>query len=291
MSTFSTFVKEQPVTLNHEGEVAFSLSTEMELYTAVVTSFMNDTFYERIDQRVMRIADLVRKCNPRFVAQLAVYARCEMNLRSVPLLLVVELARCHSGDDLVSRTIEKVVLRADDIMELLSCYQWRNSQGAEDKKSKRLSRLSHQIQVGLQKAFNRFDEYQFAKYYHRGRAVTLRDALFIVHPKAKDDAQQLLFDKIASDTLATPYTWETELSALGRQHFETEEDRQEAFASKWEELIGSGKLGYMAMLRNLRNAGEPCLGRVYQRCCAPARRRAGGAALQAVPIPLLFCLS
>ena len=256
MSTFSTFVKEQPVTLNHEGEVAFSLSTEMELYTAVVTSFMNDTFYERIDQRVMRIADLVRKCNPRFVAQLAVYARCEMNLRSVPLLLVVELARCHSGDDLVSRTIEKVVLRADDIMELLSCYQWRNSQGAEDKKSKRLSRLSHQIQVGLQKAFNRFDEYQFAKYCHRGRAVTLRDALFIVHPKAKDDAQQLLFDKIASDTLATPYTWETELSALGRQHFETEEDRQEAFASKWEELIGSGKLGYMAMLRNLRNMLE-----------------------------------
>ena len=256
MSTFSTFVKEQPVTLNHEGEVAFSLSTEMELYTAVVTSFMNDTFYERIDQRVMRIADLVRKCNPRFVAQLAVYARCEMNLRSVPLLLVVELARCHSGDDLVSRTIEKVVLRADDIMELLSCYQWRNSQGAEDKKSKRLSRLSHQIQVGLQKAFNRFDEYQFAKYYHRGRAVTLRDALFIVHPKAKDDAQQLLFDKIASDTLATPYTWETELSALGRQHFETEEDRQEAFASKWEELIGSGKLGYMAMLRNLRKMLE-----------------------------------
>ena len=253
MSTFSTFVKEQPVTLNHEGEEAFSLSAEMELYTAVVTSFMNDTFYERTDQRVTRIADLVRKCNPRFVAQLAVYARCEMNLRSVPLLLVVELASCHSGDDLVSRTIEKVVLRADDIMELLSCYQWRNCQGAENKKRKTLSRLSHQIQVGLQKAFNRFDEYQFAKYNRRGLAVTLRDALFIVHPKAKDDAQQQLFDKIASDTLATPYTWETELSALGRQHFETAEDRQEAFAAKWEELIGSGKLGYMAMLRNLRN--------------------------------------
>ena len=116
MSTFSTFVKEQPVTLNHEGEEAFSLSAEMELYTAVVTSFMNDTFYERTDQRVMRIADLVRKCNPRFVAQLAVYARCEMNLHSVPLLLVVELASCHSGDDLVSRTIEKAVLRADDIV-------------------------------------------------------------------------------------------------------------------------------------------------------------------------------
>ncbi|MDD5787188.1 MAG: TROVE domain-containing protein, partial [Bacteroidales bacterium] len=47
--------------------------------------------------------------------------------------------------------------------------------------------------------------------------------------------------------------WETELSAIGQQGFETPEARQDAFKAKWEELIGSGKLGYMALLRNLRN--------------------------------------
>ena len=178
-----------------------------------------------------------------------------MNLRSVPLLLVVELAKHHSGDNLVSRTVEKVVLRADEIMELLHCYQWRNGQPCAERKTspKRLGRLSHQIQVGLQKAFNNFDEYQFAKYDRSNLEVKLRDALFIVHPKAKDDAQQQLFDKIANNTLETPYTWETELSALGQQEFMTDTEQQMAFATKWEELIHSGKMGYMAMLRNLRN--------------------------------------
>ena len=252
---FNTMIKEQSMTLNHEGAEAFGLSAEMELYTAVVTASLSDKFYETADERIERIADLVGKCNARFVAQLAIYARTKMNLRSVPLLLVVELAKHHSGDNLVSKTIEKVVLRADEIMELLHCYQWRNSQpNAECKTSpKKLGRLSHQIQVGLQKVFNNFDEYQFAKYDRNNLEVKLRDALFIVHPKAKDDAQQKLFDKITSKTLETPYTWETELSALGQQEFESDVDKQMAFTKKWEELIDSGKLGYMAMLRNLRN--------------------------------------
>ena len=255
MSKFNTIIKEQSVTVNHEGAEAFKLSAEMELYTAVVTASLSNKFYETADERIERIADLVGKCDARYVAQLAVYARTKMNLRSVPLLLVVELAKHHSGDNLVSRTIEKVVLRADEIMELLHCYQWRNSQpNAECKTSpKKLGRLSHQIQVGLQKVFNNFDEYQFAKYDRNNLEVKLRDALFIVHPKAKDDAQQLLFNKITDRTLETPYTWETELSALGQQEFITGTERQMAFAAKWEELIDSGKMGYMAMLRNLCN--------------------------------------
>lgn len=257
MSKFNTMIKEQTMTLNHEGAEAFGLSAEMELYTAVVTASLSDKFYETANERIKRIAELVGKCDARFVAQLAVYARREMNLRSVPLFLVVELAKHHSGDNLVSRTIEKVVLRADEIMELLHCYQWRNSQNTTCTEAsapkKKLAKLSHQIQVGLQRAFNNFDEYQFAKYDRNNLEVKLRDALFIVHPKAKDDAQQKLFDKITSKTLETPYTWETELSALGQQEFESDVDKQMAFTKKWEELIDSGKLGYMAMLRNLRN--------------------------------------
>ena len=255
MSKFNKIIKEQSVTVNHEGAEAFRLSAEMELYTAVVTASLSSKFYETADERIERIADLVGKCNARIVAQLAIYARTKMNLRSVPLLLVVELAKHHSGDNLVSKTIEKVVLRADEIMELLHCYQWRNSQpNAECKTSpKKLGRLSHQIQVGLQKVFNNFDEYQFAKYDRSNLEVKLRDALFIVHPKAKDVDQQQLFDKITNKTLEIPYTWETELSALGQQECMTETEQQMTFAAKWEELIDSGKMGYMAMLRNLRN--------------------------------------
>ncbi|MBO4380183.1 MAG: TROVE domain-containing protein, partial [Muribaculaceae bacterium] len=221
-----------------------------ELYTAVVTTSLDDSFYERGGERVNRIVELIGKVQPMFVAQLAVYTRTVMNLRSVPLLLLVELARRHNGDDLVSRAVEKTVNRADEIMELLMCYQWRNPNPDSVKK---LGHLSRQIQVGLQKAFNKFDEYQFAKYDRDNLKVRLRDALFVVHPKAKNEDQQAIFDKIANRQLETPYTWETELSALGQSKFLTDDMRNDAFRQKWKELIHSCRLGYMALLRNLRN--------------------------------------
>lgn len=83
--------------------------------------------------------------------------------------------------------------------------------------------------------------------------MKLRDALFLVHPKDKDAQRQAIFDKIVNRQLEVPYTWEVELSALGQQHFESDEDRKKAFALKWQELIESGKMGYMALMRNLSN--------------------------------------
>ncbi len=225
------------------------MSAEMELYTAVVTASLSPMFYEKVDERIERICQLVKRCDDRFVAQLAVYTRQRMNLRSVPLLLVVELARKHNGDDLVARAVNGVVQRADEIMELLTCYQWRNPSSGE----KKLGRLSRQIQNGLQMAFNRFDEYQFAKYNRDNRAVKLRDALFLTHPKGKDEAQQAIFDKIAAEALETPYTWEVELSALGQKEYDSDEAKERVVSQKWQELVESGKLGYMALMRNLRN--------------------------------------
>ena len=246
---FNSMIMEPRTILNHEGELAYRLSPEMELYTAVVTASLSDKFYETGSEQMNRILELVSKVSPDFVARLAVYTRTEMHLRSVPLLLVVALAKVHSGDGLVARTVERVVQRADEIMELLMCYQLLNpSEGR-----KKLGKLSHQIQVGLQHAFNNFDEYQFAKYNRSNLEVKLRDALFIVHPKAKDDAQQAIFNKIVEDKLTVPYTWETELSALGQKKYDNEQDRKDAFREKWEELISSRKVGYMALLRNLRN--------------------------------------
>ena len=198
---YNSMLKEMKTEKNYEGAKAYAMTPELELYTAVVTASLSDSFYEKQDECTDRIADLIGKVSP-------------------------------------------------EIMELLMCYQWRNPSGDERKK---LGKLSRQIQNGLQRSFNRFDEYQFAKYNRDNLEVKLRDALFLVHPKAKDESQQQLFDKIVNKKLETPYTWETELSALGQKKFESEELKQKAIREKWEELINSGKLGYMALLRNLRN--------------------------------------
>lgn len=233
---------------NHEGAAAYAMSPEMELYSSVVTASFNDQFYETGDERMNRLYELIAQVDPVFVAKLAIYAREKMYLRSVPLAMAVLLGFHHSGDALVSTTVRRVVQRADEITELLACYAKINYRGH----TKKLHQLSKQIQKGLAQAFNKFDEYQFAKYDRKG-AVTLRDALFLVHPKAKDEAQQLLFNKIAQRELATPYTWETTLSALGQQTYKSERAKKDAFCRTWEMLISTNALGYMATLRNLRN--------------------------------------
>ena len=245
---FNYLASKKKQTVNYEGATVCKIGPAAELYAAVVTSYLSNTFYEGVDQRLERIRSLIAQNDPLFVAKLAIYARTKMHLRSVPLVLCVELAKVHKGDDLVSRMVSGAIQRADEITELLAYYQLSNERSG----TKKLNRLSKQLQKGLALAFLKFDEYQFAK-YNREAEVKLRDVLFLVHPKSQSEGQKELFDKIAANTLAVPNTWETELSALGQQPFEDAEAKAAAFKSKWEELIDSGRLGYMALLRNLRN--------------------------------------
>lgn len=244
---FNSTTKGKNKVMNYEGEQAYRLSPEWQLYTAAITSSLSDKFYETAEERIGILRKLIAQCAPIFVAQLAIYARQTMNMRSIPLVLAVELAKVHRGDSIISQMVSQIVQRADEITELLAYYQIAN----ERKEIKKLNRLSKQLQLGLQDAFNRFDEYQFAK-YNRDTEVKLRDALFLVHPKAKDESQQVLFNKIVNNKLEVPYTWETELSALGQTTFSSDEEKEIAFRMKWEELIDSRKVGYMALMRNLR---------------------------------------
>jgi 60 kDa SS-A/Ro ribonucleoprotein len=248
---FNFLKRRAGATVNYEGERAYVLSPQLELYTAVATAGLSDQFYEKADEKLKRITELIGKNDAAFVARMAVYVREQMHLRSIPLVLTVELAKQHTGDGLVGKLAERVVQRADEITELLAYYAQSNGR----REVKQLNKLSKQVQKGLAAAFNKFDEYQFAK-YNRDTQVKLRDALFLVHPKAVSETQQALFDKIVRNELAVPYTWEVELSKLGQQAFEHAEQKKTALKAKWEELIFSNKLGYMALLRNLRNILE-----------------------------------
>ena len=236
------------LTTNHEGAAAWRMTPEWELYTTVVTTMgTEDKYYEGGEVRVRRIAYLVRQVDPVFVAQLAIYARERMHLRSVPLLLLVELSLIHKGDSLVSRAVSRTIQRADEMAELLMCWQWRMH-------TKHLDKVSHQLLKGLGEAFNHFDEYQLAKYDRRkNKVVTMRDVLLLAHPKPKDEAQAQLFRKVLNGALETPCTWETRLSAVGKRHFASEEEKKAAKREDWSNLIASNRLGYMAALRNLRN--------------------------------------
>lgn len=181
---FNLFSRGKNKVQNMEGATSYRLTPEWELYTSVVTTSLNNNFYEQAEERITRVRTLIGNCDPLFVARLAVYTREVMNLRSIPLVMAVELARIHKGDNLVRRVTARTVRRADEITEMLAYYQLANQRTG----TKKLNRLSKQLQAGLQDTFNVFDAYQFAK-YNRNTKVRLRDALFLVHPKAKDERQ------------------------------------------------------------------------------------------------------
>lgn len=220
-----------PALKTHEGAPARHIDPLAQLRRSVCSCLLwEHEFYEDGVEIADRIANLVTLCKPADVAALAIEARESFHLRHVPLLLVRELARHpqRRPDRLISTTLARVIQRADELTEFLSIY-W----------SKRKEPLSKQVKRGLAWAFHRFDEYHLAK-YNRDNVVKLRDVLFMTHPKPRDEAQSALWKKLAAGELATPDTWEVELSA-GK-------DKRETF----ERLIREGKLGYLALLRNLR---------------------------------------
>lgn len=182
------------------------------------------------------IERLIPLCNPKDVANLIVEARKSQKLRHTPLFMIVALLKHPdvSAKTLVKDILPSVVTRADMITDLFALYFKLNP----SKDGKRPS-IPNSLKKGMSSVFNSFNEYQLAK-YDRDSAVKLRDVMFLTHPTPEQGKEEL-FEKIANRTLKTPDTWEVALSAGA--------DKKEVFTR----LINEGKLGGLAMLRNISN--------------------------------------
>jgi len=225
----NTAPRTQPI-FTHEGGKATPTDAFHQLKRTVLTCLLwEDTFYEKGSDIAQRIADLVPTVNPAQVSALAVEARDRMNLRHVPLFLLSELSKIKGAGPLVADTLSHVIQRADELPEFLAIY-WK------DKKHP----ISAGVKRGLARAFCKFDAYRLAK-YDRDSKIKLRDVMFMVCPKPKDEAQAQLWKLLVDGKLESPDTWEVALSA-GKGKKET-----------FERLMKEGKLGGLALLRNLRN--------------------------------------
>lgn len=225
MTRFGERTKGKNKTVNYEGEVAYKLDPALELYSAVCCASLQPKFYvPEVQDELERLRGLIAKNKPEFVAKLAVYAREKMYLRSIPLVLAVELAKIHKGDSLVSQMTSRVIQRADELTEILAYYEQANKREGV----KTLNKLSKQLQKGIAEAFHKFDRYQLQK-YNRETAITLKDALFLSHAKPKNEDEDKKFKQLIDDTLPIPRTWETILTKVGQEG----RGKKEA----WEEVI------------------------------------------------------
>lgn len=233
-------VKEKVYT--HEG----ALSTKVDPLSALKRSVMacmlwEDNFYEDGKSISERIHELCSQCQKIQVLNVARKVHSQGLLRHVPLWLILgsfkakgKMESFVQGERMepVSNFISNICTRPDQMTELLSLY-WKDGKKP----------IPSQMKKGLAQAFCKFDEYQLAK-YNRDAPVKLKDVLFLCHAKPKDDAQAELWKRLISGTMKTPDTWEVRLSSG--------QDKKESF----EVLLKEGKMGRLAVLRNLRNMYE-----------------------------------
>ncbi len=260
MSSLNNALKKEPI-YTHEGAKAVKIAPEQLLRRSVLSCLLwEKEFYEDGELIADRISSVADQCSTDFVYGLAMEARHVMGLRHVPLLLLLSLIR--RGGKGVKNQIANVIRRADEMTELLALY-WHFG-NEKDKTNPRKNHLSdRQLRDGLKLAFQKFDEYAIAKYDKNGAPIRMRDVLALTHAKPRTDEENKFYSRVMKGELKTPHTWETAISAAG-----SDVEKKKA---AWQELVNNtlnknyqsrdGRLGYMAVLRNIRNMSQAGISR------------------------------
>jgi 60 kDa SS-A/Ro ribonucleoprotein len=225
------------LTTNLAGGEAFVETPKLELATMLLTSPLSDQYYRAADVTAHRLKELVGQIgDKKFVAKAALYARKEAGLRSVTHLVASELARTVKGEAWTAKFYDRVVHRPDDALEILACYIAAHGRP-----------IPNALKKGLGSALARFDDYQLAKYRKTRAEITLIDVVNLVHPPHTESLRKLI-----NGTLAPAETWETKLTQAGAAA-ESDAELAELKKDVWSKLLESRKIGYFALLRNLRN--------------------------------------
>ena len=224
--------KKEVGTTNLAGGVAYKESNEMKLASLLLTSFGDDKFYRKDKETFKELETLINVCDKEFSAKAIVYARKVFGMRTITHIASSILAKYIGGEEWGKDFYNSVVVRPDDMLEIVACHLSRKQ------------KLTNAMKKGFAMAFERFDDYQLAKYKGEGKDVKLVDLVNLVHP-TQSEKNNGAIERLVKGELKSFDTWESELSKVGSDI--------EAKKRVWDSLLSENKLGYFALLRNLRN--------------------------------------
>jgi hypothetical protein len=268
----------------HEGGAGYAHDAKSELFLLAVCNFAGeDTFYEKAADRDRRYTDLIRRVaidDPEWIARFLRWLRTGANMRSASLTggLEAALALRDAGIAGGRRIVDSVLQRADEPGEALA--YWTAAHGRA---------LPKPVKRGIADAAARlYNERSLLKYDTASHAYRFGDVLDLTHPApgagkawqgelfayalerrhgresapparlttvlANGDLRRLAAREpgalLDPDALARAgMTWEDALSVAGSA---TDKKRL------WEAMIPG--MGFMALLRNLRNFDEAGVG-------------------------------
>lgn len=265
MSRYNTSSQTKPEKItNLQGGTGFKIDPKLELISILVTG-LDKTYYQSLGERENRLRDLISnlsKTNPEFVAKALIYARSVVGQRSVSHFGAVNIAPLLSGNILSRKFFSKrdrkenrggIIYRLDDILEIVACYQHFNPGKP----------LPNGMKKGFKDALEKADAYELAKYQGKGKKISLVDIVNLVHPHPTNNMQET-FKLLMEGALKQFDTVEDKNTSAGQEVAKkvkegkiTKEEAQKELTEmkqiNFEELINSRKIGYLALIRNLRN--------------------------------------
>lgn len=268
-------------TRNAKGAVAYERTARSELFLLGVANMVGqDRFHESASDRDERFEKLSRECavsHPLWFGSFVGWLRNDAFMRSAAIVAGVEGAKAlyDAGDrsGLSRKLVALAQSRADEPGEVLAYYEAKHGKNFP-------AYLKKGVADGARKLYN---EYSLLKYDTDSKGYRFADVLQLAHVKPKDLKQDALFshaldrrygnvngipdelEMVRKRALLMSEVDQNEKRALVRsgevtQLFKEAGMTWEALAgwlqgpmdkAAWEAVIPS--MGYMALLRNLRN--------------------------------------
>ena len=251
MSKFNDKKPEVQIKKNFMNEDAYVLSNKEVLTSMVMTTFLSDSYYVSEGELLNNILNLIDKCGYEFAAKLALYARTKGNLRSVSHFLAALVCKDPSHPNWLKSFYEHIVIRPDDISEILSCYA--KLKGI-DMSKRHFRKIPNSMKKGFSSVLSNLSPYQIDKYKMNRKSLSLIDIVNLLHPTPSDKNREAYRRLMHGESLAGTY----DLKILEKEMAETGKNasnEQELILAKHDAIkavLESG-MPIMNLLRNLRN--------------------------------------
>lgn len=228
MAKFNEKVRTTPNAVSYEDGAVYIKSPAEEWLNFLFSSYLEDRFYERASHQTERFMsltqDMIETYGAEFVAKAALFARNELGMRSVSQLVAAMLN--NVAFDQKRAFFNNYCHRPDDVSEIFSIL--------DIIKAKR----SHALVRGFGDYISSLNAYTLGKYKLNKHSYNMYDIINLTHAKSS------VIDAYKAGALESPDTWEVNISTAKN---EVEKGKE------WKRLVEEKKLGYLALLRNLRN--------------------------------------